>query len=121
MTGVNFERQADDRRGYENFIGDPRAPTERGVTGLPRRDETNRARSADAYAQGEVELGSALSATLGLRAGSVHFDANDRYITTGNGDDSGSRDFSYTNLVAALTKLARRARAAPLRQRRTRF
>jgi len=103
VTGVNFERQADDRRGYENFIGDPRAPTERGVTGEPRRDETNRARSADAYAQGEVELGSALSATLGVRTGSVHFDANDRYIKSGNGDDSGSRDFSYTNPVAALS------------------
>ncbi len=98
VTGVHHERQDEDRRGFENFTGTG-ASQVLGVTGALRRDERNRARSTDVYAQGDAELG-AFSATLGVRSGKVEFDARDAFLS--NGDDSGSRSFSYTNPVAAL-------------------
>lgn len=102
VAGAAFERSDEDRRGYENFFGTSAAPTALGVTGNLRRDETNRVRTADGYAQGEVEFAKDWTASLGVRSGSVKFDAEDRYIVGINGDDSGSLKFSYTNPVAAL-------------------
>lgn len=98
VTGLNHERQDEDRRGFENFTG-AGASQVLGVTGALRRDERNRARSTDVYAQGDAELG-AFTATLGVRSGKVEFDARDAFLA--NGDDSGARSFSYTSPVAAL-------------------
>lgn len=102
VAGASFERSDEERRGYENFFGTAAAPTALGVTGNLRRDETNEVRTADGYAQGEIEFMKDWTATLGVRSGSVRFDARDRYIVGANGDDSGSLKFSYTNPVAAL-------------------
>ncbi|RZU02305.1 TonB-dependent receptor family protein [Rivibacter subsaxonicus] len=102
VIGATAERSSEDRRGYENFIGDPLAPSAIGVTGRLRRDETNSTRSIDGYAQGEIEFVRNWVATLGVRSGTIRFKAEDRYIVGTNGDDSGEREFSYTNPVAAL-------------------
>ena len=99
VTGATVERQRDDRRGYENFIGTGPAQ-QLGVTGRLRRDEDNRATTRDVYAQAEVDLGSQLVASAGVRKGSLHVQSTDRYLS--NGDDSGTRDFDYTNPVLAL-------------------
>ncbi len=99
VTGVALERQRDERRGFENFIGSGSAQV-LGVTGAQRRDETDRAITRDVYAQAELPLGDTLTATLGLRSGEVDFDAADRYLS--NGDDSGALHFRYTNPVAGL-------------------
>ena len=99
VTGVAAERQQDERRGFENFIGSGSAQ-QLGVTGALRRDERNRVDSRDAYAQAELALGPTLAGTLGLRAGRVEFTATDRYLA--NGDDSGTLRFSYRNPVAGL-------------------
>jgi iron complex outermembrane receptor protein len=105
VVGAAREEQHDDRRGFENFVG---TPPDRllGVTGALRRDESNRSRTTDAYAQGEVGLGAGLAATLGVRRGELQARTRDRYL--GNGDDSGTIAHRYTNPVAAL-----RWRAAP--------
>ncbi len=101
VAGAAFERSSEDRRGYENFVGTP--PTRQlGVTGALRRDEKNEVRTADAYAQGEIEFAKDWVATLGARSGKVKFKAEDHYIVGVNGDDSGSLEFSYTNPVAAV-------------------
>jgi iron complex outermembrane receptor protein len=105
VTGVAVERQKDARRGYLNYTGSAATPTY-GVIGALRRDESNRARSADAYAQLEAQLGDAVVATAGVRSGRVRLSADDHYLS--NGDDSGRRDFRYTNPVLGL-----RWRAAP--------
>lgn len=99
VTGAAVERQRDERRGHLNYSGTVAAPSY-GVIGALRRDERNRARSVDLYAQLEAQLAPALVASGGLRRGSVRLSAQDRYLA--NGDDSGRRDLRYTNPVLGL-------------------
>lgn len=99
QLGLAHDRQSDARRGYENFTGTG-ASQVLGVFGKLRRDESNRARSTDVYAQGEFALGSSLSASAGLRSGRVQLSAEDHYL--GNGDDSGAVSYRYTNPVLGL-------------------
>jgi iron complex outermembrane receptor protein len=96
VAGVALDDQRDARRGYENFVG-----STLGVTGNLRRDETQTARSRDAYAQAEWPLGAGgglLSA--GVRHTRVRLAAHDRFLS--NGDDSGRRDFSATMPVLGV-------------------
>ncbi|MDZ5457166.1 TonB-dependent receptor family protein [Azohydromonas lata] len=113
LTGASYETQGDDRRGYENFLGDPANPTALGVTGLQRRDERNRATTHDAYAQLDWQINPALTASAGVRSGRVTLTTSDRYPVqagcaanpnsgTLNCDDSGDLAFNYTNPVLGL-------------------
>jgi iron complex outermembrane receptor protein len=99
VTGAAIERQRDARRGYLNYTGTPAAPTY-GVLGALRRDENNRATTRDVYAQLEAPLGETFAVSGGVRAGRVKLSASDNYLS--NGDDSGNRDFKYTNPVLGL-------------------
>lgn len=99
VTGVNLERQRDDRQGYENFVGTGTSQ-QLGVTGALRRDEQNRAVTREAYAQGELPLTTTLTASAGVRAGRVSLSARDRFL--GNGDDSGSLRYDYANPAVGL-------------------
>jgi len=101
VVGAGQERQVDDRRGHENFVGAPPDQT-LGVQGNLRRDETNRATSRDVYAQVETPLSSAWQLVAGVRSGEVTMDVSDHYIVPPNGDDSGSLKYSYTNPMAGL-------------------
>jgi iron complex outermembrane receptor protein len=105
IAGGAYETSSEDRFGYENFIGTG-AAQQLGVAGAQRRNEKNTVRTADGYAQGEIEFVKHWVASLGVRSGSVRFKAEDRYFAgtgpTANGDDSGSLKFSYTNPVAAI-------------------
>ncbi|MGY0194949.1 TonB-dependent receptor family protein [Leptothrix sp. BB-4] len=98
VTGVNLERQRDERKGYENYT----SATTLGVVGNLRRDETNRATTREVYAQYERPLSPAWQLVAGLRTGKVRLSNEDRYIATGNPDDSGSLDYSYTSPVLGL-------------------
>ncbi|MEK8025423.1 TonB-dependent receptor family protein [Pseudaquabacterium rugosum] len=102
VTGAAYERQTDDRQGYQNFLGTAVAPTARGVVGALRRDETNRARSQDVYAQATWPLATDWTLTAGVRSGEVTLSTSDRYITSDNGDDSDRMALSYTNPVVGL-------------------
>jgi iron complex outermembrane recepter protein len=99
VTGVNVERQKDDRQGYENFLGTG-ASQQLGVTGALRRDEENEAVTREAYAQAELPLTTTLSASAGVRAGRVSLSASDRFLS--NGDDSGSLRYDYANPAVGL-------------------
>jgi iron complex outermembrane recepter protein len=99
VTGAAIERQRDDRRGFLNYTGTVAAPTY-GVTGALRRDENNSATTRDLYAQAELPLGQAFTLAGGVRSGKVKLDASDNFLS--NGDDSGRRDFSYTNPVLGV-------------------
>jgi iron complex outermembrane receptor protein len=99
VAGAAVETQRDARRGFENFIG-AGAAQQIGVTGRLRRDETNRARTTDAYVQSEWTMTPALGLTAGLRAGRVRLSASDRFLA--NGDDSGALGFDYRNPVLGL-------------------
>lgn len=98
-TGLNLERQRDDRQGFENFVG-AGASQRLGVTGALRRDEDNDAVTREAYAQLEMPLSPTLNASAGLRAGRVALSARDRFLS--NGDDSGALRFSYANPALGL-------------------
>ena len=101
VAGAAAESSSEDRRGFENFIG-ATAVRVLGVTGKLRRDEENRVKSSDVYAQAEAEFAPQWAATLGVRSGRVSYSSSDRYIVGGNVDDSGSLGYRYTNPVAAL-------------------
>ncbi|MFO1227895.1 TonB-dependent receptor family protein [Roseateles sp.] len=89
--GWALETQRDARRGYLSNAG---------VTGALKRDEANRARSSEPYAQWRWTPIEALEVTAGLRASQQRFESTDRYLS--NGDDSGSRGFSGVQPVAGV-------------------
>jgi iron complex outermembrane recepter protein len=99
VLGAEVERQQDDRRGFENFVGTGPAQV-LGVIGNPRRAETNTATTTDAYAQASVPVGASLTASAGVRGGRVRMSAKDAFLS--NGDDSGNLKFSYANPVVGL-------------------
>ena len=99
LAGVAVDRQRDLRRGFENFTGTG-ATQLLGVLGKLRRDEVDKARSADAFTQGEWTLASGVVAIAGVRTGGVTLSADDAFLS--NGNDSGKLTFHYTNPVAGL-------------------
>jgi len=101
VAGVAAEDSDENRRGFENFTGEP-AVRLLGLTGRLRRDEVNRVRGRDLYTQMEAELTAQWALTLGLRHSRVDFSSDDRFIVASNGDDSGSLGFAATKPVAAV-------------------
>ena len=85
------------RHGYENFVGDAL-----GVIGALRRNERDTVWDFDQYAQASWHLSPRWSLSGGLRHSSVHFVVDDRYITAGNPDDSGRRNYAVTTPVAGV-------------------
>ncbi len=79
------ERLSEDRRGYENFVGDVL-----GVRGALRRDETNRGGTRDAMVRIDVDPDEAWRLSAGVRRSDAEFDSEDRFIAPGNPDDSGA-------------------------------
>ncbi|QJW84068.1 TonB-dependent receptor [Ramlibacter terrae] len=71
------------------------------MMGALRRNEDNRVRSFDQYLQGQW-TSERVSVTAGLRHSRVSFDSRDRYIAPGNGDDSGSADYSAVTPALGL-------------------
>jgi iron complex outermembrane receptor protein len=89
-AGLASDRQTDERKGYQNFLG----PT-LGVQGALRRDETNRATTLDPYAQGEWSS-ERLTLSAGVRRVNADYTSSDRFITGLNGNDSGEKSFGGT-------------------------
>lgn len=99
--GADYEQSADDRRGYENYIG-----STLGVQGALRRNEVDRVASFDQYAQAEWQ-GERWTFTGGVRHSRIDFKVDDRYIATGNGNDSGKVGYEKTTpALAALYRLS---------------
>jgi iron complex outermembrane receptor protein len=96
--GVASERQDQHRRGFENFVG-----SALGVRGALRRDERNRVRSNDEYAQLWWRFAPRWSLLAGARHSRVRFRAEDDYVRAGNPDDSGAVDYARTTPVAGLS------------------
>ena len=96
-AGLSADSQQQQRRGYENFVGQAL-----GVRGQLRRDEGNTVANIDFYAQAEWKFADRWSASAGARSSRVRFRNDDHYISAGNPDDSGRRDYSATSPVAAL-------------------
>ena len=90
-SGLDYDRQAENRKGYVN---------NNGIAGALKRDERNLVSSTDAYGQFEWRVTEPLSLSAGARHSRLRFESRDYFITTGNGDDSGAVSFARTNPVA---------------------
>lgn len=105
QIGAAIDDQRDARRGFLSFTGPVATPTY-GEIGALKRDETDRARTTDLFAQAEWAVAPSLALTGGLRTGRVKLSVQDHFIDTtrtpNNNDDSGSLSFSYTNPVLGL-------------------
>ena len=101
-VGFDYEQAADDRQGYENYIGTTTSCTTSicGVMGRLRRNEEDRVATFDQYAQAEWQ-GDRWAFSGGVRHSHVAFKVQDRYIVTGNGDDSGSVFYDKTTPTLA--------------------
>ncbi|MCE3264468.1 MAG: TonB-dependent siderophore receptor [Pseudoduganella sp.] len=96
--GVEYSRSSDDRKGYENFVGNTF-----GVQGRLRRDEQDVVSSTDPYLQAEWQ-GKRWQFTAGLRHSRMRVSVDDRFLA--NGNDSGALRFSRsTPLLGVLYKL----------------
>ena len=93
-AGIAYDNQHQHRQGYENFIGD-----ELGVRGRKRRDEIDRVFDFDQYAQATWRVADNWTLMGGVRHSNVRFRSDDRYVTPGNLDDSGSVKYSATTPV----------------------
>lgn len=101
VAGVAYDRLRETRRGLQNFSNG-----QLGVSGALRRDEVNRVRSLDPYAQATWAISPQLSLNAGVRRSDVRFASLDRYIVGPNRDDSGALRYSATLPAAGLTYAA---------------
>ncbi|WP_313318038.1 TonB-dependent receptor [Stenotrophomonas sp.] len=97
VIGANADRQQQHRSSYENFVG-----STLGIKGRLRRDQQDRVQNVDQFAQAWWQFSPRWSALLGARHSQVQFRSRDHYITGGNPDDSGSRDYAATTPVAGV-------------------
>jgi iron complex outermembrane receptor protein len=107
--GTNYDRMRDDRKGFENFVRTSGSSTSCanefvtcGVKGALRRDEVNRLRAFDQYAQGSIDLDPRWNLNVGIRHSKIKFETDDKYIVGANLDDSGSVTYSETTPVAGV-------------------
>lgn len=97
VAGLAYDELREDRRGYENFVG-----SELGVKGALRRNERNKVWNVDPYIQASWEFLPRWTLDAGLRHSRIRFDSRDRYVTPGNGDDSGDASYSEWLPVGSL-------------------
>jgi len=97
-AGVNYENMEEARKGYQNFVG-----SLLGVQGALRRNEDNQIFNFDQYVQAQWEPNDAWLLLAGFRHNTVRFSSKDKYIVSGNPDDSGFADYSKVTSVLGLT------------------
>lgn len=93
-AGIEYGYSNDDRKGYENFIGN-----QLGVIGKLRRDEQDELTSTDPYLQAEWQ-GGPWVLTAGLRHSRLQVEVQDNYLS--NGNDGGTVSYSNTTPLAGL-------------------
>ena len=98
IGGVAYDTLTEDRRGYENFVG-----SQLGVQGNLRRKESNEIWNIDPYLQASWQFADRWTLDAGMRYSTVRFNSDDRYITPGNEDDSGSAKYNKALPMAALS------------------
>ncbi len=89
-VGYDADSMKERRKGFINNLG---------KQGALKRDEDDRVKDVDAYAQAQWSLGERFTLTTGVRNSTVNFDTKDFFIRTGNPDDSGTQSYSATSPV----------------------
>ncbi len=80
--GIDYDRQDDDRKRFDN---------NNGTLGAMTFDQNESVDSTGIYVQGEYQLSDAWTLSAGLRYDELSYDVDDRFLS--NGDDSGVLDF----------------------------
>ena len=93
-AGSDYERMAERRQGFINNFG---------ATGALKRDEDDIVATSGLYLQAEWRPSQRWGVLAGLRHSRVSFESTDYFIAAGNGDDSGSVDYSRTTPTAGMT------------------
>lgn len=97
VTGVAYDELREDRRGYENFVGE-----QLGVKGALRRNENNKVWNLDPYLQASWALTESWTLDAGLRYSRIRFRSEDHYVEPGNADDSGKATYREWLPVGSL-------------------
>ena len=92
-TGFDLEAQRDDRRRYDNLLGE---------RGQLRQQQDESALSQGLFIEDQIDLSEQWQATLGLRYDQVRLAVDDFYLAD-NRDDSGSRSLEDWNHSAGLS------------------
>ena len=92
-TGFDLEAQRDDRRRYDNLLGE---------RGQSRQQQDESALSQGLFIEDQVDLSEQWQATLGLRYDQVRLVTDDAYLADSR-DDSGSRNLADWNYSAGLS------------------
>ncbi len=92
-SGFDYDRMAENRRGYIN---------NNGLAGALKRNEDDVVTNSDVYGQLEWKFAPRWSLITGLRYSRVAFNSKDYFIAPGNPDDSGSISYSKTTPVAGV-------------------
>jgi iron complex outermembrane receptor protein len=92
-TGFDLEAQRDDRRRYDNLLGE---------RGSLRQQQDESALSQGLFIEDQIDLNQQWQATLGLRYDQVRLAVDDFYLAD-NRDDSGSRSLEDWNYSAGLS------------------
>ncbi|MBU2256647.1 MAG: TonB-dependent receptor [Gammaproteobacteria bacterium] len=92
-TGFDLEAQRDDRRRYDNLLGE---------RGQSRQQQDESALSQGLFIEDQVDLSEQWQATLGLRYDQVRMATDDAYLADSR-DDSGSRSLEDWNYSAGLS------------------
>lgn len=92
IGGLDYETMTERRQGFQNYNLVNGVP-EFGEKGDLRRNEKNVMWNLDPYLQTSWDLTPKWTLDAGMRYSTVSFDSTDYYVTTGNGDDSGSKRY----------------------------
>ncbi len=92
-TGFDLEAQRDDRRRYDNLLGE---------RGQSRQQQDESALSQGLFIEDQIDLSEQWQATLGLRYDQVRLAVDDFYLADSR-DDSGSRSLEDWNYSAGLS------------------
>lgn len=92
IGGLDYETMTERRQGFQNYVID-NGTTELGEKGEQRRNEKNVMWNLDPYLQTSWDLTPKWTLDAGMRYSTVSFDSTDYYVTSGNGDDSGSKRY----------------------------
>ena len=91
--GLNYDVMYEARKGFTNAAG---------VTGALGRNEDNKVSNLDPYAQMQWNFADRWSLHAGVRRSEVEFTTEDHFITSTNGNDSGSQKYSRTLPVVGI-------------------
>jgi len=92
LVGIDYDRQDDDRRRFDNL---------QGATGEQTFEQDELVTSLGVFLQNETQFSDIAEFTFGIRYDEVKFDVNDQFLA--DGDDSGKINFYQVSPMAGIS------------------